>query len=124
MAKSDTNKLVAEIPRPLHREVRLTAAREGKTIRQVVIEALERRVEQGAVSTDDARHREEVLERIRARYAETEPVVAPGPELTAEERAEIIARIQQRFAHIPRDVSLVDELLAERAEQARRENEE
>lgn len=68
-------------------------------------------------------------------------VVVPAPirrELGIEEGTELMARIegegivleppsaavrrlQALFAHIPRDVSLVDELIAERREEARRE---
>jgi AbrB family looped-hinge helix DNA binding protein len=41
--------------------------------------------------------------------------------LVLETREAILAGLQRRFSHIPADVSLVDELLAERREEARRE---
>jgi AbrB family looped-hinge helix DNA binding protein len=41
--------------------------------------------------------------------------------LVLEPRDAILARLQRRFAKIPADVSLVDELLAERRAEARRE---
>ena len=41
--------------------------------------------------------------------------------LVLEKREQIIARIQARFDHIPSDVSLVDELIAERRAEAKRE---
>jgi AbrB family looped-hinge helix DNA binding protein len=59
--------------------------------------------------------------------------VKPGDELVArvkdgqlvlETRDALLDRIQARFAHIPRERSLVDELIAERREQAQREAEE
>jgi len=41
--------------------------------------------------------------------------------LILERPDDIVARIQRRFAHIPSDVSLADELIAERRAEARRE---
>lgn len=46
-----------------------------------------------------------------------------GQSLVLERREAIEQRLWQLFAHIPKDVSLVDELIAERREEARRENE-
>ncbi len=43
--------------------------------------------------------------------------------LVLETREHILARVQSWFAQVPRDVSLVDELIAERREEARREAE-
>jgi AbrB family looped-hinge helix DNA binding protein len=43
--------------------------------------------------------------------------------LVLETREQIVARLQATFAKVPRDVSLVDELIAERREEARREAE-
>jgi AbrB family looped-hinge helix DNA binding protein len=44
--------------------------------------------------------------------------------LVLETRDSIVRRLQARFSHIPPEVSLVDELIAERREEARREAEE
>jgi AbrB family looped-hinge helix DNA binding protein len=44
-----------------------------------------------------------------------------GDGIVLEPRTAALRRLQALFAHIPRDVSLVDELLAERREEARRE---
>jgi AbrB family looped-hinge helix DNA binding protein len=44
-----------------------------------------------------------------------------GDGIVLEPRSAAIRRLQALFAHIPRDVSLVDELIAERREEARRE---
>ncbi len=44
--------------------------------------------------------------------------------LVLETRDRILERVQSWFADVPRDVSLVDELMAERREEARREAEE
>ncbi|VFM97837.1 MAG: hypothetical protein BECKG1743D_GA0114223_102997 [Candidatus Kentron sp. G] len=41
--------------------------------------------------------------------------------LDPERREEIVRQLQSLFAHIPKDVSLVDELIAERREEAARE---
>lgn len=41
--------------------------------------------------------------------------------LVLETREAILARLQKRFAHIPRDVSLADELIAERRAEGARE---
>ena len=58
--------------------------------------------------------------------------IRPGQELIArvedgrlvlETRERIIARLQATFANVPGGVSLVDELIAERREEARREAE-
>jgi AbrB family looped-hinge helix DNA binding protein len=46
-----------------------------------------------------------------------------GDALVLERREAIEQRLWKLFAHIPKDVSLVDELIAERREEARRENE-
>lgn len=46
-----------------------------------------------------------------------------GDALVLERREAIEQRLWELFAHIPKDVSLVDELIAERREEARRENE-
>jgi AbrB family looped-hinge helix DNA binding protein len=43
--------------------------------------------------------------------------------LVLETRDQILARLQATFAQVPREVSLVDELIAERREEARREAE-
>jgi AbrB family looped-hinge helix DNA binding protein len=47
-----------------------------------------------------------------------------GDSLVLERREAIEQRLYARFAQIPKDVSLVDELIAERREAARRECEE
>lgn len=47
-----------------------------------------------------------------------------GDGIVLEPRSAAIRRLQALFAHIPRDVSLVDELIAERREEARREERE
>lgn len=44
--------------------------------------------------------------------------------LVLERREAILARVRSWFAGIPRDVSLVDQLIAERREEARREEAE
>ena len=44
--------------------------------------------------------------------------------LVLETRERIIKRLRDSFANVPSDVSLVDELIAERREEARREAEE
>lgn len=44
--------------------------------------------------------------------------------LVLEKREQIIARLRNTFSAVPKDVSLVDELIAERREEARREAEE
>lgn len=44
--------------------------------------------------------------------------------LVLEHRAAVLARLRKQFASIPRNVSLVDELLADRREEARREQSE
>jgi bifunctional DNA-binding transcriptional regulator/antitoxin component of YhaV-PrlF toxin-antitoxin module len=44
--------------------------------------------------------------------------------LVLEKRETILRRLRARFAHIPADVSLVDELIAERREEARRDAED
>ena len=43
--------------------------------------------------------------------------------LVLEKREQILARLQDTFAQVPNDVSLVDELIAERREEARKEAE-
>jgi AbrB family looped-hinge helix DNA binding protein len=43
--------------------------------------------------------------------------------LVLETREQIVARLQSWFAQVPPDVSLADELIAERREEARREAE-
>jgi AbrB family looped-hinge helix DNA binding protein len=43
--------------------------------------------------------------------------------LVLETREQILVRVQSWFAQVPREVSLVDELIAERREEARREAE-
>jgi AbrB family looped-hinge helix DNA binding protein len=45
-------------------------------------------------------------------------------QLVLEKREAIEQRLRARFSHIPADVSLADELIAERREEARREAEE
>ncbi len=47
---------------------------------------------------------------------------AEGDRLVLERRDTILARLQGRFAHIPSDVSLADELIAERRREAARED--
>nr|VFJ55920.1 MAG: looped-hinge helix DNA binding domain-containing protein, AbrB family [Candidatus Kentron sp. FW]VFJ65576.1 MAG: looped-hinge helix DNA binding domain-containing protein, AbrB family [Candidatus Kentron sp. FW] len=44
-----------------------------------------------------------------------------GESLVLERREAVIKRLQGLFAHIPRDVSLVDELIADRRKEAARE---
>lgn len=44
-----------------------------------------------------------------------------GDSLVLERREAIERRLQDRFRHIPREVSLVDELIAERREEAAKE---
>jgi len=46
-----------------------------------------------------------------------------GDGIVLEPRAAALRRLRELFAHVPRDVSLVDELIAERREEARREAE-
>lgn len=47
-----------------------------------------------------------------------------GGRLVFEKRETIERRLKARFAHIPEDLSLVDELIAERREAAKKEAEE
>ncbi len=47
-----------------------------------------------------------------------------GESLVLEKPEAIISRLQGRFSHIPKEVSLVDELIAERREDAARETSE
>jgi AbrB family looped-hinge helix DNA binding protein len=47
-----------------------------------------------------------------------------GDSLVLERREAIEKRLQARFSHIPREVSLVDELIAERRTEATREEQE
>jgi AbrB family looped-hinge helix DNA binding protein len=42
--------------------------------------------------------------------------------LVLERRGAVLARLRGRFAHVPANVSLADELLAQRREEAKREN--
>jgi hypothetical protein len=44
-------------------------------------------------------------------------------QLTLEKPEQILARLRATFAHVPREISLADELIAERREEARREAE-
>jgi AbrB family looped-hinge helix DNA binding protein len=44
-----------------------------------------------------------------------------GDSLVLEKREVIIKRLQDRFSHIPREVSLVDELIEDRREEADKE---
>jgi AbrB family looped-hinge helix DNA binding protein len=41
--------------------------------------------------------------------------------LVLERRGAILARLRERFAHVPADISLADELLVQRREEAKRE---
>lgn len=47
-----------------------------------------------------------------------------GDSLVLERRETIERRLWEMFSHIPKEVSLVDELIAERRAEAKRENEE
>jgi AbrB family looped-hinge helix DNA binding protein len=47
-----------------------------------------------------------------------------GDSLVLERREAIERRLWDMFSHIPKEISLVDELIAERRAEARRENEE
>ncbi|HID82799.1 MAG TPA: AbrB/MazE/SpoVT family DNA-binding domain-containing protein [Chromatiales bacterium] len=47
-----------------------------------------------------------------------------GESLVLERREAIEQRLWDMFSHIPKDVSLVDELIAERRAEAKRENQE
>jgi AbrB family looped-hinge helix DNA binding protein len=44
--------------------------------------------------------------------------------LVLERRAAVLARLRERFAAVPQSVSLADELISERREEARRERSE
>ena len=46
---------------------------------------------------------------------------AEDDRLVLERREAVLARLRRRFAKVPAEISLVDELLAERREEARRE---
>ncbi len=45
-----------------------------------------------------------------------------GERIVLEKRAEILARVRRRFEVVPEDVSLADELISERREEARKES--
>ena len=45
-----------------------------------------------------------------------------GDSIVLERRGNLVNRLRARYAHIPSDVSLVDELIAERRAEAAREN--
>lgn len=47
-----------------------------------------------------------------------------GERLVLESREAVLARLQRYFAHVPAEASLVDELLAERRAEARRDHEQ
>jgi AbrB family looped-hinge helix DNA binding protein len=44
-----------------------------------------------------------------------------GGRIVLEKREEVLGRVRRRFEKVPRDTSLVDELIFERREEARRE---
>lgn len=44
-----------------------------------------------------------------------------GRRLVLERREDVLARVKRRFGDVPREVSLADELISERREEARRE---
>jgi AbrB family looped-hinge helix DNA binding protein len=44
-----------------------------------------------------------------------------GESIVLERRSSLVKRLQERFAHIPSEVSLADELIAERRAEAERE---
>ena len=46
-----------------------------------------------------------------------------GDSIVIERRETLVRRLQARFAHVPREVSLADELIAERRAEASREAE-
>jgi bifunctional DNA-binding transcriptional regulator/antitoxin component of YhaV-PrlF toxin-antitoxin module len=47
-----------------------------------------------------------------------------GDSIVLERRENLVKRLQARFAHIPEDVSLVDELIAERQAEVARERDD
>lgn len=47
--------------------------------------------------------------------------VVEGERLVLEKREALLRRIRRRFAHVPAGVSLADEVIAERREEAKRE---
>lgn len=60
-------------------------------------------------------------EALSLRTGDTLIVRAEDGRLVLEKREHILARLQARFAQVPPEISLVDELLAERRAEARRE---
>lgn len=60
-------------------------------------------------------------EALSLRTGDTLIVRAEDGCLFVEKREYILARLQARFAQVPPEISLVDELLAERRAEARRE---
>lgn len=44
-----------------------------------------------------------------------------GGRIVLEKREEVLARVRRRFGSVPREVSLADELISERREEAQRE---
>jgi hypothetical protein len=137
MPRDTGRTLVAQIPEELHKEVRIAATREGKTMRRFVIEALEEKLKgpRDSVEDDIERQRREAMERIRARFAHVPQDVSLVDELFARrreeaeresadverERQEALEELWEIFSAIPPGVSLADELIAERRAEARRE---
>lgn len=136
--------LVAHIPAELHKRVRRAALERGITMRQFVIEALSDKLEEREVGEVDEAERDEIIRRLQERFAHIRPGVSLADELIAERREEArrkaeesalqvdvsddgerrreaLARARALFVQIPPGVSLADELIAERREEARRE---
>ncbi len=63
-------------------------------------------------------------EALSLRTGDTLIARAEDGRLVLEKREQILARLQALFAQVPPDVSLADELIAERRAEARREEEE
>jgi hypothetical protein len=47
---------------------------------------------------------------------------SPSTKVPVEKREAVLQRLRWRFAHIPSEVSLADELISERRDEARRED--
>jgi len=66
----------------------------------------------------------EIRRRLGLGTGHTLLVRVQGESLVLETREAVLARVKAAFDDVPRDVSLVDELLAERRAEAAREEEE
>jgi uncharacterized protein YpuA (DUF1002 family) len=68
-SKNDISRITVDIPKSDHRKLKALAALEGKSMREIIIESIEKRLANQQANTEDNSDLKKVVEDVLKKYA-------------------------------------------------------